>query len=108
MKKQKRFYDKMVKGLLEIGAVEQESIYDYPYTLATKYGNLYISISGNSPSDAKSSVYTCFTRFDNVNEAKEHVNCNPHTGKWNFHVLVEDDIPERVADSFVRHIKNII
>jgi hypothetical protein len=36
-------------------------------------------------------IYSIFGRFDNPNEAKNSVECNPFTGKYNFHSIDGDE-----------------
>jgi len=110
MNKQQKFYTEMQKGLQEIN-VSGNDIFPsmYPQSLDTKYGKLLIHVEGDKKDDVKSSVFTCYCRFDDVDIAMEHTNCNPYTGKWNFHDFVKGTrTPEEVAQSFIRAIKNVI
>jgi len=47
----------------------------------TRYGALNVKID-----TAPFEVPTVFTRFEEPERAREGANCNPYTGKWNFHV----------------------
>ena len=104
MTRQQRFHKEMLKGLKELGAKEDDS-YGYPFSLETKYGKLYISVHEE---DKQSKIHSCFTQFDNVDEAKKHLNCNPYSGKWNFHEYIKGNIPEEIAQSFIRQIGLIV
>lgn len=47
----------------------------------------------------KSSVFTVFTRFDNVKMASTYLSCNPYSGKYNFHVgATEGQVKKDVED----------
>jgi len=104
MTRQQRFHKEMLKGLKELGVTEDNPSI-YRFTLETKYGKLYISLHEE---DRKSKVHSCYTRFEDVDEAKKHLNCNPFSGKWNFHEYVKGYVPEEVAQSFVRSIGLIV
>lgn len=104
MSKQKQFYSAMQTGLQELGVLEGDTFKgSYPQMLSTKYGKLLIKVTKD-----KSKVYTCFTRFEDVDKAKELHNCNPFSGKWNFHYFVKDNAPEEIADHILNKIKNIV
>ncbi len=108
MNKQQRFYKEMQKGLQELNVSGNDNLHSsYPQSLQTKYGKLLIVVTGNDPKDSRSKVFTCCCRFDDVDTAKEHTNCNPYSGKWNFHSFVKPHSPEDVAQSFVASIKRI-
>ena len=110
MNKQQRFYQEMQKGLKKLNVSENNTNLTsiYPQSLETKYGVLLVHVDGDQKDCAKSKVYTCYTRFEDVDRAKEHVGCNPFTGKWNFHEHVKGNIPEQIAQSFIRRIKYVI
>lgn len=68
--------------MTEIGATPgevEQGILNVPYdwTLQTVAGPLSLKSSGD----------TIFTRFKNPTEAKRFVDCNPYSGKWNFHAF---------------------
>jgi len=108
MNRQQKFYKTLHDGLKKIGLKEKNELDKFPFTmyphhLKTKYGELLIHIDADKDS-RKSKTYTCYTRFVDIKKAKEHVDCNPFSGKWNFHYLVEDDTPEDTAE----YILNVI
>jgi hypothetical protein len=51
------------------------------YIIKTKCDKLPVTII-----DRKSEIYTVFTCFDNVDKAKDKFDCNPFSGKYNFHL----------------------
>lgn len=78
--------------LLALGAVPIKTVWQWPYyELTTRAGRLVLAVhtdlwliadpvfqGGGSP--------WVSTRFDNVQRARELVDCNDYTGKWNFHL----------------------
>jgi len=82
-KQVKQINTELHETLIECGA---EHIRDSVYTLATLYGPLWLHPSNEAGSD----VVTVFARFEDVEKAREHTRCNPHTGKWNFHQWVDN------------------
>lgn len=103
MNRQQRFHKEMVKGLIELGAKE-DAENGYAFSLETKYGKLLCDVPLDKEG-SQSKVYTCYTRFEDVDEAKKHLNCNPYTGKWNFHEYVKGNIPEKIAQGFIKRIE---
>jgi len=51
------------------------------WNLETKFGNLKITLHD----DAGSEIYSIFMKFDEPERAKDTVDCNPYSGKWNIH-----------------------
>jgi len=100
-----KIFNKIILDFLNKNCKKIDSLYgNYSdYSLKTKYGKLTII----TPSDLHSSVYTVFTRFEDVDRAKEHTSCNPYSGKWNFHEFVERD-PNEFAERVISTIKRII
>lgn len=93
--KSQRFVDTLSKGLVELGAKEYRTIESRKsFHLNTVVGNIDIHISVDNEF-----CYTMFARFDNVEEAKEKFDCNPHSGKYNTHVgNIPDMTPEKAAE----------
>ena len=78
----KAFVEGVCKGLIEIGA---KKVDDYistfrTFELDTIVGKLTINVSTDSVH-----CYSVFSRFDDVDKAKEKFDCNPYSGKYNFH-----------------------
>lgn len=66
------------------------------WNVKTHVGNLKITLHD----DAGSEIYSIYTKFDEPKRAKEHVDCNPYSGKWNIHHSnvdwVVDELEERL------------
>jgi hypothetical protein len=81
------------------GSKLDEPKYTYKYTINTKYGKLLVS------PDAKGTIYTIFTRFENPELIKNvdlsHI--NKYSGKWNFH-----SSDYYIVADFERELKNIL
>ena len=82
-KQSKTFVDKLCKALIEVGAKKVKDTIDKfrTFELDTIVGKLTINVDTDSKY-----CYTMFTRFDDVDKAKEVFSCNPHSGKYNTHV----------------------
>jgi len=101
-KHQKIFHNIISKFINEAG----HKITDnggYTHYIDTKYGKLVVSMCN----DSDSKVYSVFTRIENVLEAQKHINCNPFSGKWNFHKMTTEN-PQQCAESIIDKIKKII
>jgi len=90
----------MQDGLKEMNVVENH-VNSYPQKIQTQYGRLFIHVE----TDMSPKIYTCFTRFEDVEKTKKHVDCNPYSGKWNFHLWVKDHTPEEAAKVILDRIK---
>lgn len=53
----------------------------YPWRLETQVGPLFLFVEENTIGGPG----TVFTRFENPSDAKQLVECNPYSGKWNHH-----------------------
>ena len=82
-KQSQAFVDKLCKELLGVGAKKVKDRIDSrkDFELETTVGKLEIHVDTDNVH-----CYTMFTRFDNVELAKEKFPCNPHSGKYNTHV----------------------
>jgi hypothetical protein len=76
-KQRQQFIVRVTAMLLDLGA---EPL-DYEFVLQTKAGRLKLHPTENHAEG----LGTVFTRFDNPEVARQLVNCNPFSGKWNFH-----------------------
>ena len=78
-KKANEFREAVLELLTKFGAEKSEL---YQYKIKTEnLGDLYISLHD----DSLSYCYSIFTRFEDVDKAKQYVDCNPFSGKFNFH-----------------------
>jgi len=76
-KQRQRFIARVAAMLLDMGAEPR----DYEFALQTKAGLLKLHPTENQVEG----LGTVFSRFEDPKAAKELVNCNPFSGKWNFH-----------------------
>lgn len=86
MRKQERerFVKLATQLLLDLGA-EQSERCGYEFTIRTKVGLLNLLVTENTTTGPG----TIFTRFDDPEAARELVDCNEHSGKWNHHYFSE-------------------
>ena len=77
-KKQRELFLAKVKELLLSLGAQQE---DDHFILQTKVGKLTLYLSENRTEG----LGTVFTRFDDEKAARQLVDCNPFSGKWNHH-----------------------
>lgn len=93
--------------LLELGAILVDKNGIKEYQLNTKYGLLKVygdfEIIGK-----RSKLWSCFTCFEDPTVAKCFTNCNPYSGKWNFHYSMEDVTLERFMDIVLSDIKRVL
>jgi len=80
-KKQRQlFLVQATKLLLDLGA-KQDGGETYGFTLQTKAGRLRLQPDADQQ-DGPGTVFTC---FDDPQAARQFVDCNRFSGKWNFH-----------------------
>lgn len=83
-KEMKEFIKEATQILSECDVEKGNSEYysqENTFSINSDYlGKLSIKIDGDS-----SYCYTIFARFENVDIAKKHFNCNPYSGKHNCH-----------------------
>jgi hypothetical protein len=75
-----RFVKKVTQLLLELGA-KQDGGEVYPFTLQTRAGRLVLHPDG----DQRIGLGTLYTCFDDPQAARQFVDCNRFSGKWNHH-----------------------
>jgi len=83
-KNQEAFVEGVTKGLLEIGAVIQPTnpnmFNNTEFKLDTIVGVLNITLY-----HSQTMMFTVYSKFEDPNKAKEKFDCNPYSGKYNFH-----------------------
>jgi len=105
-KQQEKFVAEVTAGLLEMGAVKQPknelSFDNTEFKLETLAGTLLITLYRN-----QNFLFTVYSRFEDVNKAKDKFNCNPHSGKYNFHRSKDKSLPtmEKVIESALMHFE---
>jgi len=88
-----RFVKQAVQLLLGLGA-KQEDGEAYRFTIQTKAGVLRLHPDENHTSGPG----TVFTRFDDPQAARQIVDCNQFSGKWNHHYFDPWDVETAIAD----------
>jgi hypothetical protein len=88
-----RFLRKAAELLLSLGA-KQSGSETYRFTLETKAGLLHLHPDENQTGGPG----TVFTRFDDPTAARRLVDCNPFSGKWNFHYFDGWDVETAITD----------
>ena len=92
-KERQRFVKKAIALLLSLGA-RQDDGEPYRFTLETKAGCLRLH-----PDEHRiTGLGTVFTRFDDPQAARQLVECNPYSGKWNFHFFDGWTVETALAD----------
>ena len=92
-KERQRFVKQAVQLLLTLGA-KQDGSETYRFTLQTKAGVLHLH-----PDESQTTgLGTLFTRFDNPQAARQIVDCNRFSGKWNFHYFDGWDVETAITD----------
>lgn len=83
-KQQDKFVAGVTEGLLEMGAIKQphnpNTFASTSFKLKTMAGNLNITLY-----HSQTFLFTVYSIFDEPEKAREMFDCNPHTGKFNFH-----------------------
>lgn len=93
-------FNRTIKKIIkEHGAIDTNSSM-YQWSIDTNYGKLLISL--HKPRK-RQELFSVFCRFDEPERAKSHTDCNPYSGKWNFHYSKIDECIEL----FKFHLKKI-
>ena len=92
-KERQRFVKQAVQLLLSLGA-KQDGSEAYRFTLQTKAGCLHLHPDENRTGGPG----TLFTRFDDPQAARQLVDCNQFSGKWNHHYFDGWDVDTAIAD----------
>ncbi len=91
-KERLRFVKGVRKLLLSLGAEEHD---DDHFILQTKAGKLTLHPVENMGIEGPGTV---FGRFDNPKAARQFVDCNPFSGKWNHHYFGGTTVDAALAD----------
>jgi hypothetical protein len=93
-KKNNEFVDAVCKGLLELGANKVKDQIDSfrAFELETIVGKLIINVVIDNYA-----CFTVFSRFEDVEKAKQKFTCNPHSGKYNVHIGASGDMTGKKA-----------
>lgn len=68
----------------------KDYIGSYKFKVDTKVGPYMFGLH-HDRDEKRVKVYSIFGRFDNADKAKEVYNCNPYSGKHNFHYFNAND-----------------
>lgn len=103
-KKQKAFIDAVKKGLIEMGAIVQPTdermLSNTQFKLDTVAGVLNITLY-----TTQRFLYTVYSKFENVDEAKGRFNCNPHSGKYNTHLSAKGNTAKYAIEDALQHFE---
>jgi hypothetical protein len=95
-KRDRERWAKKVEALLKsLGAESTE--HHYPWRLETPAGLLRLIIDPHTGRGVKGPG-TVFARFDDPEQARRRVWCNPHSGKWNHHYFSGWDVEMSLTD----------
>ena len=90
--RKKDFKNLLSSRLLSAGATYDEK--RDKFTLDTKVGIAEIRVDGDTKF-----LFSMFVLFLEVERAREVVNCNPHSGKYNTHISVKNaNVEDAVED----------
>jgi hypothetical protein len=92
-KERRRFVRKITRLLLSLGA-KQDGDDNYRFTLETKAGRLRL----HPDVDQREGPGTVFGRFDNPEAARQLVDCNRFSGKWNHHYFSNWSVESAIND----------
>ena len=84
LKQQEKFVEGIIKGLTEMGAIKQPNdprmFTNTQFKLETIAGNLDITLY-----HSQKFMFTVYSKFEEPEKSKDKFNCNPYSGKYNFH-----------------------
>ena len=87
-KQQDKFNQAVINGLVEMGAVKQPTdetmLSNTQFKLETIAGTLLITLFHH-----QKFLFTVYSRFEDPTKSKDKFNCNPHSGKYNFHMSIQ-------------------
>jgi hypothetical protein len=95
MRKNERqqFVKQVIQLLQSLGAKENEGEL-YRFIIQTKAGSLHLTPEANTTIG----LGTLFTRFDDPTAARQIVDCNKFSGKWNHHYFDGWTVETAIAD----------
>lgn len=101
-KEQNTFVDLVDKGLREIGAIVYErNIDNTRFKLETTAGTLLITLYLS-----QTFLFTVYSRFEDPSKSRGKFNCNPYSGKYNFHMTKFEGRPLKfIIDSAIEHFE---
>lgn len=98
LKKDRLDFQKKFKEIaLKYGAIDSNF---YRYEIDTTIGKLNLSIH-----ESDEYGFNIYTRFDDVDKAKQYYNCNPHSGKYNLHASIKQFALDWLEDLLEETVK---
>ena len=84
----------LTEGLISLGAKRVEDKIDshIEFEMDTIVGKLSISI----PKEQQT-IFSVYSRFQDVDKAKQKFNCNPHSGKYNVYIGLAPEMTAKIA-----------
>ena len=83
---QDKFVEGVTKGLVDMGAdilpTDEMSFDQKAFVLETSVGRMRITLY-----TTQRFLFTVYARFEDVAKARDKFNCNPNSGKYNFHAV---------------------
>lgn len=111
MNKHEDFNNRVAKYLETVGTRLGESDINTPkFSLKTKAGELLITLDTTKDFNGRSSksVISLYGRFSDPNRGKSFVDCNPFSGKWNWHWYAHDNTVEYFLDNVIYDINKVL
>ena len=101
MTKDEKFQNQVIRYLQQINATEEGEL-GYKWRIKTPIGDLDLDMHNPEP---RQKIFSIFGRFKDPNRAKTAVDCNPYSGKWNFHEYKPSDCFEEFKYQLERILK---
>lgn len=102
MKRADRLKKLMGDYVLSKGGELTEHKFGYLWKLPTKFGELLITVHD----DDWGSIFGRF-QGDDIASAHKELDCNPYSGKWNFHYGKEIEV-EKVFEEWKSHVERLV
>jgi hypothetical protein len=109
--KHEEFNKQIVVYLGNVGKRMPDSLFNTPiFLLKTKAGDLAITLASTDDFNGRSkrAVISLFGQFIDPTRAKQLVDCNPFSGKWNWHWFGDDNTVEYFVNKVMWDINKIL
>lgn len=104
LKRFTQFHSKVSAWIESIGGVRNPDDSLHDFTVATKAGSYHCSPDCHCEGDGYGDL---MGRFDSVDLARQFVDCNPYSGKWNHHFF-GDWTMETIMPELKHQFRNIV
>jgi len=111
MNKHKDFNNRVAGYLAKVGTrLPDSSFGTQMFSLKTKVGELLVTLDTVRDFNGRSSkaVISLYGRFIDPDRAKHLVDCNPYSGKWNWHWYAHDNTVEYFLNIVMWDINEIL